>query len=48
MLRVLGKQKCGTNIVGRYADDTTVIASSEEKMNYSLAKIEEESRNLAY
>ena len=47
------ESKVGIKIVGRkinnlrYADDTTLIAESEEELKSLLMKVKEESKNLA-
>ena len=43
-----GIQTAGRNINNlRYADDTTIMAESEEELKSPLMKVEEESKNLA-
>ena len=44
-----GLKIAGRNINNlRYADDTTLIADSEEELKSLLMKVKEESENLAY
>ena len=42
-----GIKIAGRNINNRYADDTTLMAESEEELKSLLIKVEEESENLA-
>ena len=50
---VLDEAQAGIKIAGRninnlrYADDTTIMAESEEELKSPLMKVEEESKNLA-
>ena len=50
----LEEAQAGIKIAGRninnlrYADDTTLIADSEEELKSLLMKVKEESENLAY
>ena len=49
----LDESQAGTNIAKRntnnlrYADDTTLVADSEEELNSLLVRMKEESENLA-
>ena len=44
----LGEAQAGRNINNlRYADDTTLMAESEEELKSLLVKVKEESENLA-
>ena len=49
----LGESKAGIKIAGRninnlsYADDTTLMAESEEELKSLLMKVKEETKNLA-
>ena len=43
----LDEPQAGIKIAGKYADDTTLMAESEEGLNSLLMKVKEESEKLA-
>ena len=43
----LEEAQAGIKIAGRYADDTTLMAESEEELKSLLMKVKEESEKLA-